>query len=188
VKTNYPRNIVATWSLNTPTIIENEEHLTASLDLRIKAARKIADKKRLVGFHFHPMIHYDNFKADYQAAVEQVMSTFSPDEVALISIGTITFTKSVIKEIRSRNIKSKILQMPFVEVAGKFSYPDETKIEMFSHLYECFKPWHGKVFFYLCMEPAHLWPDVFGFKYKDNLEFEHAMKSSYQEKILNLPS
>lgn len=185
VKNNYPRNIISTWSLNTPTIIENEEHKTASLNLRLQAARKIADKKRLVGFHFHPMIHYDNYKMDYKEVVDQVMASFTPDEVALISIGTITFTKNVIKEIRSRDIKSKILQMPFVEIAGKFSYPDAIKVEMFSYLYESFKPWHGKVFFYLCMEPAHLWPKVFGYHYEDNLEFEAKMKQSYYNKILN---
>jgi spore photoproduct lyase len=186
LKTDYPKNILATWSLNTPVIIENEEHRTATLDSRINAARKIADKKRLVGFHFHPMIHYDNFKQDYKAVVDRLISSFSPDEVALISIGTITFTKSVIKEIRSRNIKSKILQMPFIEVAGKFSYPDSIKEEMFSYLYECLKPWHGKVFFYLCMEPTYLWPKVFGYQYADNLEFELAMKTSYLNKISNL--
>jgi spore photoproduct lyase len=183
LKNDYPRNVLTTWSLNTPIIIDNEEHRTASLDLRIQSARKIADKNRLVGFHFHPMIHYDNFKIDYKEVADKILATFSPDEVALVSLGTITFTKSVIKEIRSRNIKSKILQMPFEEIAGKFSYPDATKIEMFSHLYECLRPWHGKVFFYLCMEPIHLWPQVLGYQYKDNLEFEFEMKKSYFSKI-----
>lgn len=182
LRTSYPRNILTTWSLNPSTIIDNEEHRTASLESRILAARKIADKKRLVGFHFHPMIHYENYKMDYQGVADQVLATFSPEEVALVSLGTITFTKKVIKEIRSRNIKSKILQMPFEEIAGKFSYPDNIKEEMFSHLYQCFRPWHGKVFFYLCMEPAYLWPKVFGFQYKDNLEFETQMKQGYYQK------
>ena len=185
LKKPYSRNIITTWSLNTPTIIENEEHKTASLQLRLQAARKIADNKRLVGFHFHPMIHYDNYQVDYKEVVDQVINNFSPEEVALVSIGTITFTKKVIKEIRSRDIKSKILQMPFEEVAGKFSYPDTIKEEMFSCLYQAFKPWHGKVFFYLCMEPAYLWPKVFGYQFIDNLDFEEKMKSSYYNKIIN---
>lgn len=186
LKSNYPKNILTTWSLNPNTIIDNEEHRTASLETRIKAARKIADKGRLVGFHFHPMIHYENYKSDYKQVADMVLSHFSPEEVALISIGTITFTKKVIKQIRSRDIKSKILQMPFHEIAGKFSYPEEIKIEMFSHLYECFKPWHDKVFFYLCMEPAHLWPQVFGKCYADNTEFESEMKKSYLDKIIKV--
>lgn len=186
LKTDYPKNIITTWSLNPNTIIDNEEHRTASLELRIKSARKIADKGRLVGFHFHPMIHFDNYKNEYKEVVDMVLANFKPVEVALISIGTITFTKNVIKEIRSRDIKSKILQMPFIEVAGKYSYPDEVKIEMFSHLYQSFKDWHEKVFFYLCMEPIHLWPKVFGFKYQDNKDFEKNMKESYMQKIKNI--
>ena len=186
LKNDFPKNIITTWSLNTQSVIENEEHRTASLIKRLEAARKIADKGRLVGFHFHPMIHYDLGLKDYKEVVEMVMALFMPEEVALISIGTITFTKKVINEIRSRDIKSKILQMPFIEVAGKYSYPDSIKEEMFSHLYTSFKPWHEKVFFYLCMEPAHLWPKVFGFKYADNLEFEKNMKKSYLAKINSL--
>lgn len=186
VKNSFPKNILTTWSLNTPTIIENEEHRTASLEARIQAARKVADLGRLVGFHFHPMIHYENYQDEYREVVKMVLANFAPHEIALISLGTITFTKKVIKQIRSRDIKSKILQMPFVEIAGKFSYPDAIKQEMFSHLYECFRPWHQKVFFYLCMEPAHLWPKVFGHQYSDNLEFEIKMKESYLEKIHQL--
>lgn len=183
LKNNFPKNILTTWSLNPSTIIDNEEHRTASLSSRLQAARKIADLGHKVGFHFHPMIHYENYKSDYKEVADMVLANFSPDEVVLISLGTITFTKKVIKQIRSRNIKSKILQMPFVEIAGKFSYPESIKEEMFSHLYECFKPWHQKVFFYLCMEPSSLWPKVFGYQYSNNLEFEKKMKESYLNKI-----
>jgi len=49
-----PNNILCTWSLNTPTIIKNEEHLSASLDKRLASARAVADKGVKVGFHFHP--------------------------------------------------------------------------------------------------------------------------------------
>jgi spore photoproduct lyase len=50
---------------------------------------------------------------------------------------------------------------------------------MFSHAYECFTPWHGQVFFYLCMENQRLWRPVFGFDYSSNQAFEEAMKASY---------
>ena len=188
IKNEYPRNIITTWSLNPQVVIDNEEHLTASLEHRLRAARRIADKKRLVGFHFHPIIRYEGYLDDYCHLAKKVMNSFSESEVALISMGTVTFTKKTIKEIRSRNIKSKILQMPFEEVAGKFSYPEKLKVEMFSNLYKAFEPWHGKVFFYLCMEPANLWDEVFGYRYADNAEFENKMKEGYFNKINSTPS
>ena len=82
------------------------------------------------------------------------------------------------------DFKSKILQMPFEKVAGKYAYPDEIKINLFKGLYNALNDWHEKVFFYLCMEPEKLWQPVFGVPdYADNAAFEHAMKQAYTRKI-----
>ncbi|MCP4408840.1 MAG: DNA photolyase [Gammaproteobacteria bacterium] len=182
-----PRNIICSWSLNTPTIISHEEHHTASLEKRLDAARRIADKGLVVGFHFHPMVHYDGWREQYCTVFETLLDRFDPSEVAMISLGTLTFIKPVIRQIRSRNFKSKILQMPMVDADGKLSYPVETKLEMFSCAFENLKPWHDQVFFYLCMEKHRLWNEVFGYEYRSNEAFETAMKHSYVEKITNSP-
>ncbi len=184
LKAKPSRNILCTWSLNTPTIIEHEEHGTASLDKRLQAARKMADAGYIVGFHFHPMVHYQGWAEDYQAVVETLTEMFTPDEVALVSIGTLTYIKSVMSEIRKRAIPSQILKMPMVDAAGKKSYPDEIKLAMFKHLYQSFPDsWKHDVLFYLCMESAELWEPVFGFEYASNEEFEAAMKGTYLRKI-----
>jgi spore photoproduct lyase len=181
-----PKNIIVTWSLNTQTIIDNEEHLTASLDERIGAARKLADKGVLVGFHFHPIVVYENYLEEYGKIYERLVSEFTTDEVVLISMGTLTFIKPVIKKLRERELKSKILQMPFEDINGKKSYSIEIKKEMFKHLYDSFKPWHNKVYFYMCMEAHSLWMDVFGYEYASNYQMEDMMKMSYMSKINNL--
>ena len=178
------RNIICTWSLNTPTIIRHEEHGTATLEKRLAAAQKVADAGYLVGFHFHPMVHYDHWQNDYRAIVDTLMQDFRSQEVALVSMGTLTFIKPVLREIRNQAIPGQILKMPMVDAAGKKSYPDDIKLEMFSHLYNCFdQSWKREVFFYLCMENAELWEPVFGFKYASNDEFEGAMKAAYMGKI-----
>ncbi len=141
-----------TWSLNTPLIIKNEEHLTASLEQRIDSARALANKGVLVGFHFHPIVVYKDYLNDYKKIYDTLIETFTHEEVVLISMGTLTFIKPVIKQLRTREMKTKILQMPFETINGKQSYSIETKKEMFSHLYNSFKSWHGKVYFYMCME------------------------------------
>ena len=184
LKNELPKNILCTWSLNTETIIHQEEHGTASLTKRLEAARAVADKGVVVGFHFHPMVHYKQWVKDYQAVIDQVTDLFNPDEVALVSLGTLTFIKPVIREIRKRGIESQILKLPLVNAKGKYSYPDEMKIEMFSHAYHCFPDeWRKQVFFYLCMEAQELWQPVFGFTYDANDDFEKAMKQAYLNKI-----
>lgn len=178
-----PANIICTWSLNTQTIIDNEEHLTASLNQRIEAAQKLAQKGVVVGFHFHPIVHYENYLMEYKEIFDKLISDFNPDNVALVSFGTLTFIKPVINKIKSRDFKSKILQMPFEEINKKQSYPYEIKKEMFKFAYDSFKPWHNKVYFYLCMEDHKLWKDCFGYEYSSNNQMEDMMKMSYLNKI-----
>jgi len=179
-----PKNIICTWSLNTPTIIRHEEHGTASLEKRLAAARRVADAGYVVGFHFHPIVHYDAWQGDYQEVVEQLAMQFTAEEVALVSMGTLTYIKSVMREIRKRAIPSQILKMPMVDANGKLSYPDEIKLSMFSQVYQSFpEDWTKKVFFYLCMENQRLWKPVFGYEYASNTEFETAMKKAYMNKI-----
>lgn len=184
LRANAPKNILFTWSLNTPTLIKHEEHGTASLEKRFTAARKVADAGYVVGFHFHPIVHYRNWQQDYQMVIEQLTTHFAPQEVALVSMGTLTYIKSVMREIRKRAIPSQILKMPMVNADGKQSYPDDIKLSLFSHCYNYFPDsWKAGVFFYLCMENQRFWKPVFGYDYASNLEFEQSMKKAYIDKI-----
>jgi spore photoproduct lyase len=182
LKNDIPANVITTWSLNTPVIIKNEEHLTAYLDERLEAAEQVADRGGLIGFHFHPIIIYKGWKDDYGLVFDRLIRDFRPEEVCHISFGTLTFIKPVIKELRKRELKSKILQMPLTEAAGKLSYPLQTREKIFSFAYDSFKAWHDKVFFYLCMEDISLWKAVFGREYSSNEEFEKDMIDSYCKK------
>ncbi len=181
-----PNNMLATWSLNAPTIIDKEEHLCATLDQRLLAARKVADQGILVGFHLHPIVYFKGWQTEYQQLVEKIISSFSPEEVVLISLGTLTFTRQVLRQLRSSGKPSRILEMELVETAGKFSYPVSVKQEMFSHVVQSFPPgWfqEGGPFFYLCMELPELWEPVLKRSYPDNAAFEADMRKSYMEKI-----
>ncbi len=183
---DYPPNIITTWSLNPQIIIQNEERLTASLQERLDAAQKIHDKGRLVGFHFHPMIWFAGWQEAYGELFEELLRRFDPNRVAMVSLGTLTFIKPVMKKLRHRAMRSKILQMPLVDAAGKLSYPLPIKEEMFRFAYHSLTPWHKKVFFYMCMEDHSLWKRVFGYEYPTNESFELDMKYSYLAKIESL--
>lgn len=168
-----PRNIVCSWSLNTPTIIQNEEHFTANTEQRFEAARLVADRGIKVSFHFHPMVYYHGWERDYPEVAARVIADFSSKEVLFISFGSITMIKPAIKQIRQLGHPTKILQMEMApDPHGKLTYPDEIKIAMFSTMYDSFTPWQDKVFFYLCMEKASIWERSFGYVYENNEEFE----------------
>ena len=178
-----PRNLIVTFSLNTPAIIANEEHLSASLDARLAAAEALAARGILVGFHLHPMVWYEGWQSDYGALFERLLRCFDPSGVAMVSLGTLTFIKPVVKKLRSRGLRSKILQMPLADANGKLSYPLQIKCELFKFAADALSPWRERVFFYLCMEDASLWREVLGHEYESNDAFEEAMKAAYFAKI-----
>ena len=180
----YPENMFFTWSLNAPTIIKKEEHMTASLEGRLENAERARDNGNLVGFHIHPMVHFRGWEDEYSMIAEEIERRFSPDDIALISIGTLTFTKSVLRHLRERGDESRVLEMELVPAAGKFSYPLDIKKKLFSHVYNSFSDrFRNNVFFYLCMEDPSLWLPVLGREYEKDKDFEMDMKDHYEAKI-----
>ena len=188
VKTDVPKNVFVSWSLNPQLFIDNEEHGTASLDQRISSARRLSDKGILIGFHFHPIVYYENYEKDYSDVVKKVMTTFEPSEIAMISMGTLTFIKPAIQKLRSTGLSSKVLQIPMANAVGKSSYTREIKAEIFNQVYSQFHHWHDRVFFYLCMEESAVWESVFGEYYSSNTEFENALFESVHSKMYSLES
>lgn len=183
LEVDVPRNVFISWSLNPQIFIDNEEHFTATLSERLAAARSVADKGILTGFHLHPMVYYRGWQNDYSALIREVISMFSSDEIALVSFGTLTFIKSAIKNLRLKALPSKVLQMPMEKVAGKSSYPVNIKEELFRTAWQAFTPWHDSVFFYLCMESRALWQSVFGFCYDSNDAFAQALFGQVSKKL-----
>lgn len=184
LKNDVPGNLFLSWSLNSPTIIDNEEHFTASLEERLVAARRAADNGLKVAFHFHPIVYYEGWEEEYREVVESVLARFAPEETLFVSLGTVTFIKPVVRAIRERGWSSKILQMELVPgPKGKLTYPDEVKERLFGQVYRSFAPWHGRVFFYLCMEPAVFWESTFGFVYRNNEEFEQGFVGQMRAKL-----
>ena len=188
LRSNVPNNVFVSWSLNPQLFIDNEEHGTASFDERVSSARALSDKGILVGFHFHPIVYYEGYELDYANIIQKVVSMFDPLEVAMVSMGTLTFIKPAIKKLRSTGLSSKVLQIPMADAVGKSSYTKEIKKEIFGHVLNQFSSWHDTVFFYLCMEERSVWESVFGQSYVDNTEFENALFSSVSSKMYSLES
>ena len=104
----------------------------------------------------------------------------------MVSLGTLTFTREVLRQLRQSGQPSRILQMELSESAGKYSYPPTVKERMFSHAYESFPDsWKGEEgpFFYLCMELPELWEPVFGRSYPNNVAFEADMRRHYIQRL-----
>ncbi|MBI3929991.1 MAG: DNA photolyase [Armatimonadetes bacterium] len=178
-----PPNLVCTWSLNTPTVIAHEEHHTARLEQRLKAAERVAARGIPVGFHLHPLIHYEGWQEEYAALAGMVLARFAPEQVLFLSLGTVTFIKPVLKEIRRRGMRTRVTQMELEpDPKGKLTYPAPVKQLLYRSVLQAFEAWQGRVFIYLCMEPAPVWQSAFGFSYPDSRAFQEAFAGYLQSR------
>ena len=184
-----PENVLCSWSLNPDAVIRNEEHLTATLEQRLKAARSVADRGILVSFHLHPMVYFEGWEQQYRQMIERVLNEFESCEVGFISFGSLTFPKPIIKKIRETGFETRIHQIDMVpNPEGKMTYPDEIKVQQFSLAYNAFSAWHKEVFFYLCMEEPKFWDQAFGWRFPENEDFEQALLKSVRDKLSLRPA
>ena len=178
-----PANLVCSWSLNAETIVNNEEHGTASLSQRLDAARRAADRGVLVGFHLHPMVYFEGWEREYTAVGQRLVERFTSSEVAFVSMGTMTFIKPVVQQIRRRGGQTKVLQMEMAaDPHGKLTYPDEIKEQLYRCLHSALAGWRDAVFVYLCMEKHSIWQAALGWSPERSAAFEQL----YGDRVMEL--
>lgn len=155
----HAKNIVVSWSVNPENIIQQEEHGTASLTERLKAAQEVRDQGFKLSFHIDPMIYHENWRDNYQALVNHITKLFSPEEVTHISVGALRFQASQKAIMRKRfGMQSLVCQSEhFKSKDGKLRYDNKLRQNMFRHVVECFKTQNSSWNIFLCMETPENW-------------------------------
>lgn len=150
-------NIVISWSLNPPSIIEKEELATASLEERIEAAGKAQTAGFGVGFHFDPIIHFQDWKNQYKEVICQLYSKVKPP-FAWISLGTLRSNRELKTIVESRFPQSNIFYGELLLGEDKkLRYPRFLRKEIYSKLIEWIREYDTKTLVYLCMENKEMW-------------------------------
>ena len=155
---------VVSWSLNTDSVIEQEEHGTASLNKRLDAMQRAFRAGYLIGLHFDPMIFHKGWQEGYRMVVTQVFERISPDRVAWISIGSLRFNPEMKKKIENNYPDSRLTCAEMVlGDDAKVRYIKPLRADMYRHLYGEVKKYISfENLIYLCMERWDLWDRVFG--------------------------
>jgi spore photoproduct lyase len=156
--------VIFAWSLNPPKIIAGEEKLTASLELRLKAAARAAAAGFRVAFHFDPLIYFPDWEEAYRRTVERLGDSVPPQAIAWISLGGLRFLPPMRRLILRRFPASRIASQEMVLAPdGKFRYFRTLRVEMYARLREWLTRVAPDALLYLCMESPRVWQEVFGF-------------------------
>lgn len=158
LETQGARNVVVGWSLNPQPVIDREEHLTADLNRRIRAASVCAAHGYGIAMHLDPVIVYQGWQRDYEDMISAWFQAVPPDVVRWISLGTLRMTLSQKKMIENRFPGNTILGAELLRgFDNKLRYHDEVRVEVYTRLLDILKAYvqvPGRV--YLCMESAEI--------------------------------
>lgn len=165
LKLDHRGRTVVSWSLNTPYVIDTEEHGTASLEKRLDAISRAADAGYLIGLHFDPMIFYNGWEKDYEILVNRIFDAVSPDAAAWISIGSLRFNPEMKKGMEN-NYPGSRLTCPEMVLGddAKMRYVKTIRVTMYRHLFNTLgKHISQDNLVYLCMERWDVWDKIFGY-------------------------
>jgi spore photoproduct lyase len=155
--------IVASWSLNSPSIAATEEHGAPSVRKRLEAAGICQREGYTLGFHFDPLIEHRFWKEEYERTVDLLDRFVDPRKVIWISLGCLRFMPSLKGVIRKRFAGTHILDGEFIPGSdGKMRYIKPQRIEMYGHMKEKLWEWGFRSGLYLCMESRDVWAKAFG--------------------------
>lgn len=156
--------VVVAWSMNPPTVIDWDEHRTASFHERLSAAQRCQQAGYRLGFHFDPMIEYPKWENDYRWMVEEVFAAIDPNRVSWISLGVLRNTPGLKRVMRERFPVSHLLTGEQVYCPdGKLRYFQPLRVEMYRKMVGWVRRRAPTVKIYLCMESKEVWQQVFGF-------------------------
>jgi spore photoproduct lyase len=155
--------VVVSWSVNAPAVIERDEPRTASLAERLAAARRVRAGGYRVGFHFDPLIEFDGWEEGYGAAIEAIAAAVDPAGIAWVSIGSLRLSPALAQAVRSRARPGHVHGAELVPGAdGKARLWRGLRLRMYRFVVQRLTAALGPLPVYLCMEPPAVWERVMG--------------------------
>jgi len=156
--------VVVSWSMNPQRVIDADEHGTASLEERLRAARRCQEAGYRLGFHFDPMIEYPGWEDDYRRVAEEIFATVDWRRISWLSLGVLRQTPGLKRTMRERFPRTELLtgeQVPCPD--GKLRYFQPLRVAMYRKMVRWIRLAAPTVKIYLCMESKEVWEQVFGY-------------------------
>jgi len=191
LKKEHNGKVVISWSLNPSEVIMNEEPLSAKLNERLAGVKKVQDVGYKLGFHFDPIIFYDNWKEGYSTLIKKLFKVAKPENIAWISMGSLRFPPETKDKITDKFPKTKIVYSEmFRGKDNKSRYFKPLRTEMYQHIYSELCKYGGEnLFVYFCMEDKDVWQQVMGFAPQNNMHLDFLFAEYLYNKFpkMNIP-
>lgn len=110
------------WTLSPETIVTSYEHLTPSLESRLKAIKTAQESGWNVRLCFDPIIDINDWNVCYQHMLDTVCSYVKMDDIYDVSIGVFRVSSGYLKTMKRQRPDSVIIQYPYENDHGVSHY------------------------------------------------------------------
>ncbi len=176
---DHNQKTVLSWSVNTPEVINTQERGTASLNARLKTARRCESKGFHLAFHFDPMVVYPGCEDAYLKVVDDIFAHVSADHIVWISMGSFRFMPRLKPIVEQRFPKSVICYGEFITgLDNKMRYFKPLRIGLYQKVIERIRQHDPSVLVYFCMEDREVWEACMGYYPGKDGELGHLLDQS----------
>lgn len=129
-------SVIFAFTISPEKIIQEHERGTASLMQRLSAVSKAQSCHVPVRLCFDPMIYVPDWKETYGEMLRILDQKSSWKNLLDVSVGSFRISTPYLKQLRTCEPESSVVQFPFVSEKGYSFYPDQIRIPMESWMKE----------------------------------------------------
>ncbi len=123
-------NVVAAWSFTPEEVAESTEHLTPSVDRRLRAMSRLAERGWRLGLRFDPLIYDRSYRERYRNLFAQVFATVPVGSLHSVSLGPFRLSEGAFSTVVRLYPEEPLFAAPMAEAGGGVAYPREIEAEM----------------------------------------------------------
>ena len=179
---------VMAWSLNPPFIIKTEEHKSATLSERLKAAALAEKAGYKLAFHFDPILYYPDWEKDYEETIKHLFQHINPESVTWISMGSLRYPPEMKSKAREKFPASPLFLGEMVlGKDNKMRYFKAIRLSMYKKIWYWLRLYGSKdLFIYFCMEDQEIWRETMGFAPENNAHLDFLFHESLRIRFPDL--
>lgn len=150
LKTSSPNpRITLAWTLSPQEIIDQYEHATPTLQMRLKAVSEAILLGWKVRLCIDPVIYTEKFDILYPELIEQIFKTINPSSIEHLTLGSFRMSQSHLRSLKKLR-RSDIAFYPYAVSDDMATYPEEIEARILETLLE-------KAIYYLPKERIRTW-------------------------------
>ncbi len=125
--------VVVAFSFTPDPISAAFEHKVPSVGKRIGAMAELQKRGWKVGLRFDPMVHHDQFEAQYAKLFKQIFNRLDAKDIHSVTLGAFRMPKTFYRNLVKHYPEEPLLAGPLKDIDGVVSYPSARERDMVAY-------------------------------------------------------